>query len=214
MPVRSELLEEAMKNFWPVGLALAAALAIAPIAKADSYNINISGTDISGTAVITVAANGEITSGTFSFSTLGTASSVSGSLVADTPQTVEYYDADTNSISTTSPSSSKVWNGYSFDDMFALSGNTGNVSDYGILVAVPDGYLNIFADGGSDYWNEYDYVTGTWTPSEVDNDLVALSITRTDPAPEPSSLLMLGTGLLCMAGILFWKARPSLLNAA
>jgi hypothetical protein len=67
----------------------------------------------------------------------------------------------------------------------------------------------------NDYlWNEwvggYSNTTGqkNWV---VNNEEGGLPI-EMNIGPEPSSLLLLGTGLLCMAGFVFWKSRPSLVK--
>lgn len=209
-----ELLEEIMKKFWPVGLALAAALAIAPIAKADSFSINIGGTNLSGTGTITVAANGQITGGTFSFTNSGTGVAATGNLVANTFGGVEYYDATTNSFQGTQPPATDVY-AY-FDDLFTSTGSL-SLDGNGILIALSnDEYLNIYGDGDSYSWIEVikggdsasAWVNGAdgTTPNALPASLKAIQQVNT---PEPSSLLLLGTGLFVLAGLLFWKAKSN-----
>jgi hypothetical protein len=200
-----------MKNFWPVGLVLVAALAIAPAAKADSYSFAINGTGstvLSGTGVITVSS-GVITGGTFTFTNAGTGIAATGSLVtvSGSTGTVYYDDYTTGTITAAGPSSAD--DDYSRFDNTLTATASPYVDEYGILIALSNGaYLDIYSLDGVDYWGEYD--GGTWIPAESD-ETVSLTIAST---PEPSSLLLLGTGLLSLAGLLFWKAKPKMAKAA
>jgi hypothetical protein len=208
MPFRFELLEEAMKKFWLVGFAVIVALALAPAANADSYKIVLSGASISGTGYITVASDGLITSGSFTFSTLGSASSLTGNLVEDSYSTgtPAYYDLLTGAVTSTEPSAINA----EYDDL--LTSTTTPHFDYdGILISLSNGgVLNIFSlTDGTDMWGEYD--NGTWFPSSTTSSEATVLLTS---SPEPSSLLLLGTGLLVLAGFLFRKARPNLVRAA
>jgi hypothetical protein len=66
--------------------------------------------------------------------------------------------------------------------------------------------VNIFAYGSGVYWDEV--VDGAWLldPTGVGGDPLQFNIDYPQ-APEPSSLLLLGTGLLLMAGGLFRKIK-------
>ncbi len=74
--------------------------------------------------------------------------------------------------------------------------------------------VEIFSDSGSLWWNEV--AGGQWLiDPDYDTDVngqgadpLSMSISST---PEPSSLLLLGTGLLLMAGFLFRKAKPGMM---
>lgn len=102
------------------------------------------------------------------------------------------------------------------------------VTDNGILIGLSNCgqncgvELQIFYDDlgnpltdpyyGQYLWEEYDYTGATpggWVITNADYGLpITLYI-----SPEPSSLMLLGTGLLSMAGLLFWKAKPDMVRA-
>jgi len=74
--------------------------------------------------------------------------------------------------------------------------------------------LNIFYDNygdayNGDYlWNEFNTSGHPLIQNAEGGDPININIYT----PEPSSLMLLGTGLLCMAGLLFWKAKPSMVR--
>jgi hypothetical protein len=82
------------------------------------------------------------------------------------------------------------------------------VSGYGDNPNGGPAVFNIFSNGQGLYWNEV--INGAWLidPTGIGGDPLTMTLIDNTPVPEPSSLLMLGAGLLLMAGVLFRKLKP------
>jgi hypothetical protein len=206
-----------MKKFLLVGVVCA--LAFAPFAVADNYyySVTITGTDISGTGTIgvdSVKGQLDIVDGSFGFTNSGDGSAATGTLVADTLSTgtVEYYDVTTRAYSTSGTSLTD--NYIYYDDILTSATHSPYLDDNGVLVALSNGeYLNIFSYDGVDYWAEF--LDGSSEANgQLGPDTADLSLEATVATPEPSSLLLLGTGLLAVAGLFFWKTRLKLVKEA
>lgn len=218
-----------MKKLNVVVLALATALATAPAAMADSFTINISGAPVN---LDPVNGNpnsnngpGITGSGTLTGSLIsGSAYNItSGSLTVTIGGTDTYTATVIQNLSSPSVSAVTV-STLSYDETYTSTGSS-HVSAY------PGGL--IFTLSGSGAWNGdtleifYDNVEGTyyygnvlwdiWNTAGTDaiiNNLSGGDPLTITPTPEPSSLLLFGTGLFGMAGFLVRKAKLGMSRAA
>ena len=200
-----------MKKFWLVGLALATALATAPAAMADSFYVVITGVEccsnsgtsglghVSGSAVLTGNSLGggsfNITSATY------TSITVDGVTYSDPSIIINGTPGILNASN----------NGFWYDDVLNTS------SPYvagGILFQLPGSpysYLDIYINGPGAVLSESNAAGTVYNPSyPISGYDVSLAVSAT---PEPSSWLLLGTGLLFLAGFLFRKTKPSMIQA-
>lgn len=213
-----------MKKLTLVGLALATALATASVAKADTFDFSITGindpSDSNGAngvgitgfvdMVGTMVSPGvyEITSGTITLDgggatgfTYGTGTVITaadaGGIYESGPPTVYYPVGEANY-------------GLTYDDLYYP--NSSNLIDGigGMAFQFADGIqAAIYFDGTDEVLLGYDTSadqseSGGYDPAGAAD---GYDITLT-AVPEPSSLLMLGTGLLLLAGFLFKKSKP------
>jgi hypothetical protein len=176
-----------MKKFFLASLALATALAITPAAVADTftYSFTSDGVLASGTLTGTPAGGGafDLTSGNVSIT--GGPDAGTGTLFGGSGSQM------------TSPS------GYFYYDNVVYTSNP-YIDNNGLLFLVNGSLLelNIFSNGGApDSWQFYDN-----TGFNVYGNFTLTDISAT---PEPSSLLLLGTGLLGLAFVAFRKAKSS-----
>jgi len=207
-----------MKKIWLVGLALATILAAAPAAMADTLYFSALGAntgDPNGTATTPsyVKASGALTVVSIGGGEYGV-TSVSGVSI-----TLNGVTSGATLVPNTTPWLPNTPNpDFYITDVVNKTGAEGYIpyisGDSGLVFKITSGtydnyFVSIYYDGYGDVLSASDDPTGNiYIPTTNGYDVNFDVFT-----PEPSSLLLLGTGLLCMAGFLFWKARPSVVQA-
>ena len=187
-----------MRSFTLATLALATAFAIAPAASADQFTYGYNGSGFDG--VLSFTANPVSGNpGVFQITNVaGTINAAGTDITTPVSFSVPVY-ADPNGISSNTVYFPNV--GFSYDNLLT-PGAALTLDFYGVLFDVNGLYFNIYSNNGLYQWAD----TGSYTNF---NNL-ADPMVDPEPAPEPGSLLLFATGLLCMAALL--SRRKALLS--
>jgi hypothetical protein len=157
-------------------------------------------------------ANGVVTPGTDTITSVAGSFTVNGTTYnINTPVSPETANFGSNSSNFTTSSDG----GFLFDNLLYPSNSGNGILDWGGLLVDDNGYeLNLFSGSqgagspGDLYFyfaDDGSYHSNNRIPNAVNGPADATLVAT----PEPGSLLLLGSGLLGLAFVVFRKGRPS-----
>lgn len=218
-----------MKKFTFATLAVATAVAIAPIAlMADTISINFTPDGSKNSTTVTTLKNGEITFNTMANLEVLFAADSSGnppvSLTiknADVTITADYNGgtysgAETVSVTSTSCGGTCLTGSFNTGDYSSTAKSTGDfsglftVDSVSAILDADFGAFGFIANSGVDTFNTGNNRVSIGTSTAADTSILTGGVISYDtPAPEPSSLILLGTGLFGLAFVAFRKSKSS-----
>jgi PEP-CTERM motif len=185
-----------MKKFSLALLAIAAALAITPAALADSFNFTFSAGTVTATGTLTGSEIGN--TGEW-FITGGTIDITSGGIVQGAGSLYGVLPSSPGNVPITNVGFGGT--NMTYDNLLTPGANP-QLDGNGLIFEVDGTGISIWGNGSNDYalWE------GNW--AYIVRNGASFDATPA-PTPEPSSLLLLGTGLLGLAFVAFRKAKSS-----